>query len=403
MIAAARRIRGMWPRRILYVQYTNPGAYPPLQHSSQMLAARNWEVLFLGITIPGEDDMHVEPHPRIAVRQLATGGSGWSRRLHYLTYTLWITAWALRWRPEWIYASDPIACPAVLLISLLPGLNLLYHEHDSPQRGGARMSARVMRWARRRVARRARIRILPNEVRVANFARSIGDSSRMPIECVWNCPRRDEVGPVRKPHSGSPLRVLYHGSIVPSRLPLRLLEALRDVPVHLQVIGYETQGHLGYVQTLRDHAARLGIGDRVRILSGMSRRDLLIASRQSDVGLAFVPGRTDDSNLRWMTGASNKPFDYLAGGLAVLVSDLPDWREMYVDPGYALACNADDPRSVTDAFRWLLAHPQEMRAMGERGRQRIAADWNYETQFARVLERLTQVSPEYRAEPVTMR
>jgi glycosyltransferase involved in cell wall biosynthesis len=89
-----------------------------------------------------------------------------------------------------------------------------------------------------------------------------------------------------------------------------------------------------------------------------------------------------------MSGASNKAFDYLACGLPVLVSDLPDWRRMYVDTGVGLACDPDDPASIAAALQWFLDHPDKVRAMGERGRQRVLAEWNYEAQFAPVLSRL---------------
>ena len=81
---------------------------------------------------------------------------------------------------------------------------------------------------------------------------------------------------------------------------------------------------------------------------------------------------------------------------------LPDWRAMYVEAGYGLACDAEDPPSVAAALRWLLDHPREMRTMGERGRRRIAADWNYETQFASVLERLRKSTRSVGAAPVTI-
>src|SRR5947207_2891374 len=73
-----------------------------------------------------------------------------------------------------------------------------------------------------------------------------------------------------------------------------------------------------------------------------------------------------------MPGASNKVFEYLADGLAVLVSDLPGWREIVVDNGYELACVAEEARSIACAISWWLAHPEEMPAVGERGRARIA-------------------------------
>jgi glycosyltransferase involved in cell wall biosynthesis len=123
------------------------------------------------------------------------------------------------------------------------------------------------------------------------------------------------------------------------------------------------------------------------------RADLLAHCRKADVGLAFMPiedrGDINESN---MTGASNKPFDYLANGLALLVSDRPDWRGLFAagstapgrdvaGTGFGMVCNPQDPASIAAALRWFLEHPVEMRAMGERGRRRIADDWNYEAQF----------------------
>ena len=58
-----------------------------------------------------------------------------------------------------------------------------------------------------------------------------------------------------------------------------------------------------------------------------------------------------------MTGASNKPFDYMAAGLALLVSDLPDWKTMFVDPGFGLACDPTDADSLLAALAWFIDHP----------------------------------------------
>jgi glycosyltransferase involved in cell wall biosynthesis len=72
----------------------------------------------------------------------------------------------------------------------------------------------------------------------------------------------------------------------------------------------------------------------------------------------------------------------------LLVSDLADWRKMYVEPGYAKACCPSLPDSISRALRWFMENPEQARQMGERGRQRILQEWNYETQFAPVLSEL---------------
>ena len=106
------------------------------------------------------------------------------------------------------------------------------------------------------------------------------------------------------------------------------------------------------------------------------------------MGLAFMPGDSDDPNMRNMVGASNKAFDYLAAGLALLVSDLPDWRAAFVEPGFGRASDAADADALAAAFGWFIDHPQERRAMGRRGRLRIEQDWNYDVAFAPILARL---------------
>jgi glycosyltransferase involved in cell wall biosynthesis len=84
-----------------------------------------------------------------------------------------------------------------------------------------------------------------------------------------------------------------------------------------------------------------------------------------------------------MFGASNKVFDYLACGLALLVHEAPGWQESL---SFGLACDPADADSIARALRYFCEHPAEMRAMGERGRQRILEQWNYETHFSPVLE-----------------
>ncbi len=375
--------------RIVYIQYTNPALYPPLEHSSRLLADAGWKVLFLGT---GAEGLRFPRHERITVREIPFRPMGWRQKLHYAWFALWILFWTIRWRPAWVYASDSLSCPVALALSYLPGIRVVYHEHDSPDPGHSQFMRFVL-WTRRLLAVRAALRILPNQQRVKRFAEEIGNSMR--VDCVWNCPTRDEVPEARPPLNGGGLRVLYHGSIVPARVPTTVLTALAMLPerVHLRIIGYETIGHRGYVRQLQELAAKLGIADRVEFLGSVPQREELLAlCRQCDVGLSLMPKQSLDNNEQAMTGASNKPFDYLASGLALLVSDLPDWRTMFVDNGYALAVDPADPASMATAVRWLLEHPAELRAMGERGRQRISREWNYEQQFAPVLQRLTKQS-----------
>jgi hypothetical protein len=106
-------------KRVLYIQYTNPAGYPPLEHSSRILA-----------------------------------DAGWREKLHHLLLSLG-PGWTLLWRPSWVYASEALACPAALAPGCLPWLCLAYHEHDSPDGPPAGGFQQLVRWARKLVVRHA--------------------------------------------------------------------------------------------------------------------------------------------------------------------------------------------------------------------------------------------------------
>lgn len=373
--------------RILYLQYTNPAGYPPLEHSSRILADCGWQVLFLGTGALGANGLRFSSHPRITIRQLKFQPAGWRQKLHYVGFCLWCFGWALRWRPRWIYASDLLSCPPALLINGLLRIAVVYHEHDSPGNDALGAFTRLCLLARRACARRAKVCILPNQQRAVDFRAATAPTCK--VQVVWNCPSKTEVIPDAGSKRRGGLRLLYHGSIVPERLPLSVLDAVAEVPddVSLRIVGYETVGSIGYLDELRTRSAQLRIAHRIEIVGTVpSREELLNIGKSCDVGLALMPKNTSDRNIQTMTGASNKPFDYLACGLALLVSDLPDWCEMFVKPGFGLCCDPADPGSIAVALRRLYQNPDAMQAMGRRGQLKVIAEWNYETEFNKVLQ-----------------
>jgi glycosyltransferase involved in cell wall biosynthesis len=375
-------------RRVLYVQYTNPAAYPPLVHSARLLADTGWEVLLLGTSILS-DTLTMDAHSRIESELLPHVAGGWQQKAHYLRFTTRAVKRARRWRPDWIYASDPLACPVALLLATSLRTPLLYHEHDSPEQRSSHASLfmRAALAARAEVARRAAICVLPSADRAALFKSA---HPRARVSTVWNCPSVEEVAPTPRRPSSTALRVLYHGSIVPARLPLSVIDALSRLPagVTLSIVGYETAGHVGYVDALRRRARELGVSERIEVVGALSRRHLMRHCATCDVGLALMPLESTDVNEQMMLGASNKPFDYMAGGLPVIVSTLPGWQQTFVDGGFGVACVPNSADSLTSVLRRLLEDCAARAAMGEKGRLKIKTDWNYERVFAPVLQRM---------------
>ena len=368
-------------RRVLFIQYANPGACPPIENAAHILAEKGWSVRLLGVRWPALDRLTFRHHPRIDLRILHWGAGHRLPRLRYVAYFAWSLAHVIWWRPAWIYASDVLAAPGGLVTTFLPRTRVVFHEHDAPSETSP--IPRPLRAARSALLRRSPLIVIPDGDRARSFPPAVRASGR--VAEVWNCPRRGDV-PAPKQPSLPPIRIHYHGTLVPERLPLHVIDALAALTAdwRLVVAGYETVVNPGYVGRLRERARSFGCEDRLEFHGVVARSDLLDLAATSHVGLALVPRRTDEVNLRRMVRASNKVFDYLASGVVPIVSNDPAWERAYVDAGVGLACDPHLPASLTAVLEWCAAHPGEVRAMGQRGRELITSAWNYDDQFAPV-------------------
>jgi glycosyltransferase involved in cell wall biosynthesis len=368
----------------LFVQATEPAGYPPLIHASMLMAEAGWNVTFLAAPIAG-DRLELPQHPRIAVRSIPVRPSHVMEKLAYARYAAAAARFALSLRPDLVYASDPLGAGPGRLAAWLAGARLVYHEHDSPAPGALHPWLARQRAA---AARHARLVVFPNEARGHIAQAELGfPPDRLRI--VWNLPRVAELPPLASA-AGAPPVLYYHGGISPARLPEAVVEAVCRLGgrLHLRLAGSETPGARGYVARLLETMPNGKI--LIEYLGQIPlRNDLLAAAARADIGLALMPRNSADVNIRHMTGASNKAFDYMAAGLALLVSDLADWRDMFVAPGYACACDPADPDSIAVALGWFIDHAEERRAMAARGRAKIKAEWNYDAAFAPVLADLS--------------
>jgi glycosyltransferase involved in cell wall biosynthesis len=298
----------------------------------------------------------------------------------YARYVAATAGLALNLRPDVVYASDPLGAGPGLLAAQLARARLVYHEHDSPSPGSIGAS---LRRARAAAARKAELVIFPNKARARIAQAELGfllDRLRI----VWNMPRRTEVRSVDcQPEV--PLVAYYHGGISPDLLPTAVAEAIRRLhgQACLRIVGHEAPGAVGYIRRLIELGGDGRLARFVHYAGQIPRPQLIATAAQAHVGLALISG--SGVNIRHLTGASNKAFDYMAAGLALLVSDHPDWEDMFVAPGYARACDPTDPASIADALVWFLNHPAKRRAMGANGRTRIEAEWNYESAFAPII------------------
>lgn len=350
------------------------------------MAEAGWDVTILNSPFAGRE-LTFPPHPRVTIHNLRRRPSYIVGKPAFAEYMLASARIALMSRPDVVYASDPLGAAPGLLASRLARASLVYHEHDSPPCNA--YHSWLQQW-RERAARKAQLVVFPNAARALIAQAELGFRDDQ-LRIIWNLPRRAEI-PVASATPQSPLVAYYHGSITPDRIPLAFAHALSVLQgrVRLHIAGYETPSGQDYVAKLRD-CARDDSGNTLIDFGGLIAREKLLshAAQMGHVGVSLAPLDSPDVNMRHLAGASNKAFDYMAAGMALLVPNLPEWQSLFVDEGYARPCEPQKCESIAAQLQWFADHPNELLEMGSRARAKIALDWNYDTAFASVLADLS--------------
>lgn len=381
-------------REILYVQYFEPASFPPLERSAWQFLEAGWRVTFVGVSSEGSQaGFLLKPHPNLFVEVVQHKPGSVFSILHF---AITVMRHILVRRPSVVYCSQERAYPLGWIASLFPGMMTVLHEHDTPWHGLAR-PPRVLAWFRRSFAARADVCVVPQEERAEAFSAAMNGRN---VLTVFNCPSLHEVEPVPDGERGEEFVLWHHGSIGPGRVPMTLIDALTLLPdnVKFHLAGYETVGTRGYVKALKARAEGLGVGSRFTYLGPIPRReDLYARARTADLGLClFTTGFAEP-----MAGASNKPFDFLACGLPILINDTPEWRKFFASSEAALTCIPESPQSIARAIGRLLDDPALRNRMARAGHTQILNEWNYEVCFLPVLQALNVVAAPASVLPVT--
>ena len=196
---------------------------------------------------------------------------------------------------------------------------------------------------------------------------------------VQNFPLLDESSPQSRPYLERDPVVLYIGTITPVRGLLELVDAMGLLPDDLQ--------------------ARLAIGGQfdpveleqiARQKPGWKRTDH--AGWQNRRGLLAMLGRARVGVVPFLPAANHtdcqptKLFEYMIAGLPVVATDLLQLGKIVKDAQCGILVEPGNPQPMADAIQWLLEHPEEAYAMGNRGRQSILQTYNWNSQAKILLE-----------------
>ncbi len=373
-------------RKILFIQFSNSAAYPPVENAVRLCVAHGHDVSILCVESEGAASLRFSDALEVIAQRLPR----YAGRIGYLYLFLkfnCLVLWKVLFnRIDWVYASDPLTSPAAYLVKKFSRCRVIYHEHDAPAAASSRFQ-RLVNHTRLRMANIADGVVIPNADRLALYLDEANCQDRENTFCVWNCPLPTDAIDGRNEIKNE-MTLYFHGSIGPARLPFTLLEALLELPqcISLTIAGYPTDGGT-HIKNIISFAQSSGIGERVSYIGPVKERaELLHTCGQYDLGICFYDLNPAEVNHKFMAGASNKPFDYLSQGLMLLMSDIPEQRSLFDGFDIARFCDAHSATSIRDVINEIFLDSSLRAAAGSIGPKLIKDQWNYAKQFRPVLE-----------------
>jgi glycosyltransferase involved in cell wall biosynthesis len=273
-------------------------------------------------------------------------------KLHRLISGFAIARAAARLRPDVVHAHDVAMLPSGWLAARRAGALLVYDTHEFALGVAYRTRgfALLVRIVERLFVPRADAVITVSDGIAARLA-SIYRLRRPPVVvrntadvsgAVAGAGLRDELGLA----PDTPL-VLHQGAPARHRGCTTLLRAVERLDgVHLVFLG---EGEPGFMAELR-----AGANGRVHFVPARPPGQLLAATAEADVGVTLLEDVCENHRL----ALPNKVFEYVAAGVPVVASDLPELRSLVERYGIGELVDPSDPQSVADGIDAALARPR---------------------------------------------
>jgi hypothetical protein len=154
-------------------------------------------------------------------------------------------------------------------------------------------------------------------------------------------------GPFQAPQVrevGSPIRLLHHGGAQRNREPERMIEGVGGLDgFQLDLVLTYLPDNRGYIEELQDFSARYS---NVRILPAVPFTEVPAMVRRYDMGLHMIP----PTNFNNLHSLPNKFFDFIQGGLPVVIGPSPEMAELTREYELGLVLEDWEPATLRSAL-----------------------------------------------------
>jgi glycosyltransferase involved in cell wall biosynthesis len=169
----------------------------------------------------------------------------------------------------------------------------------------------------------------------------------------------------------------YVGSISVERGLYEMIQSMNHMPDKF----HATLHLVGTIpEQLRQHAVQISGWKYVCEHGYLRQNEALDAINTWRIGLVVLHPEPN-----FIVAQATKLYEYMHAGIPVIASDFPLWRALIERHQCGLVVDPLDPRAIAEAICWLLEHPAEAEAMGQRGRHAIETEYNWAIEAQKLL------------------
>ena len=179
--------------------------------------------------------------------------------------------------------------------------------------------------------------------------------------------------------------LIYIGGIFEAKGSVKALEALALVKHRFPEVKLLMIGKISDPPGKLDRLIKgLNIKENVEFISWVPYEEMFCYLKIAHVGLALQQpvGRF----LLVSKGNGRKFFTYMQAGLPIVAPNFGEIGLVVKEEKCGILVDTTKPKEIADAIIYLLEHPEEAKAMGERGKKAIKEKYNWEIEKEKLLK-----------------
>jgi len=386
--------------KIAIIIYSNPDYLPSVNRAISILS-NQFEVV---VITRNQDNRYSVYGPGIEYFQLGKPATAVGKQSqHQLLRIMEYLSFIVRARHivksrscKFVYSYDIHGYLAAYFCCRIAGrLPLLYHNLDIYFANKRNILSIIFRSLELYLIRRADAVVFCNRSRLKYFK----DKAILPknLFIVMNTPLKINDLPenklrevlIRNGFSGGERAVFYQGTIDEQHYLPQIIRSIKFWPADsvLVICGIVSAG---FQECFTREVESSEFKNRILVLPYLPHPQLKFYTVGASLGIALYNQNTEDVNMRFMSGASNKIFEYISLGVPVLANDSEDFRNM-LDSSAAYFTKSYSEEDIGNSINLALSDASGLQRKKLLSREAHLLKLNYEYQFAGVLSYIKSI------------